>query len=83
MIKVEKRDGRIVSFNPDKITNAISKAFQSTEGKYDINEVLKLTEEVVKKLDVEDREVVNVEEIQYSRRILGRSFRSESKVYFV
>ena len=84
LIKVEKRDGRIVSFNPDKITNAISKAFQSTEGKYDINEVLKLTEEVVKKLDVEDREVVNVEEIQdIVEEVLGEDHFEVSRKYIL
>lgn len=45
--KIRKRDGRIVDFNPNKITEAIWKAAQSVGGK-DKRTAEKLTKEVVK-----------------------------------
>lgn len=45
--KIRKRDGRIVDFNPNKITEAIWKAAQSVGGK-DRRTAEKLTKEVVK-----------------------------------
>jgi ribonucleoside-triphosphate reductase len=48
--KIKKRDGRIVVFNPEKITEAIFKAAQAVGGK-DRNAAEKLSEEVVKKIE--------------------------------
>ncbi|MEM4297589.1 MAG: vitamin B12-dependent ribonucleotide reductase [Nitrososphaerota archaeon] len=44
--KIRKRDGSIVSFDPEKIFTAISKAFSAT-GRKDENAVRRMTEEVV------------------------------------
>ena len=38
LMKVIKRDGRIVDFKKDKIKNAIMKAFIDVDGKGNINE---------------------------------------------
>ncbi len=40
--KIKKRDGRLVKFNVEKITNAIAKAGAAT-GEFDLPEARKLT----------------------------------------
>ncbi len=63
MIKqVKKRDGRIVDFDQNKITEAIAKAFKATTGRSDFITSNKLSELVVKKLEVEN--LPSVEEVQ-------------------
>ena len=46
MEKVVKRDGRIVDFNSEKITNAIAKAGQVTK-EFDVNTAKTLTDRVI------------------------------------
>ena len=41
-IKIKKRDGRLVKFNAEKITNAIAKAGTAT-GEFDVKEARKMT----------------------------------------
>lgn len=71
MYKVEKRDGRIVQFNKQKVENAIYKAFLDDEfgDKYneEANENVKeMLERVVKKIDNKYKKdsIIHVEEIQ-------------------
>ncbi len=63
--KVKKRDGRIVSFNPEKITHAIFKAAKAVGGE-DYERAKFLTDQVLKKLDEEfdGTKTPTVEEIQ-------------------
>lgn len=63
--KVRKRDGRIVAFDPKKITDAIFNAAQSVGGK-DRSTAENLTKEVVKLLEENTKpsEVPTVEQVQ-------------------
>ena len=65
MYKVRKRDGKIVSFDINKISEAIIKAFESLEKDYDRNVIdflaLKVTAEFNDKIE---NDIVDVEVIQ-------------------
>ncbi|MEM2605409.1 MAG: ribonucleoside triphosphate reductase [Candidatus Pacearchaeota archaeon] len=62
--KVEKRDGRIVDFDQNRITDAIFKALTAT-GEADGKEAKKLSDKVVKILERRFKEEIpNVEQIQ-------------------
>jgi ribonucleoside-triphosphate reductase len=63
--QVRKRDGRVVEFVPEKITNAILKAAESVGG-HDTEEAKKLTEKVITVIEYKfsEKEVPTVEEIQ-------------------
>ncbi|MEM0492846.1 MAG: ribonucleoside triphosphate reductase [Candidatus Thermoplasmatota archaeon] len=63
--KIRKRDGRIVDFNPVKITEAIWKAAQAVGGK-DYNKAVKLTEKVLALLEkqLKKGEIPTVEQVQ-------------------
>ncbi|HHF58989.1 MAG TPA: ribonucleoside-diphosphate reductase, adenosylcobalamin-dependent, partial [Thermoplasmatales archaeon] len=63
--KIEKRDGRIVDFDQEKITNAIFKAAQAVGGK-DRERAKYLSDQVVKELEKKygERRIPTVEEIQ-------------------
>jgi len=63
--KIKKRDGRIVDFNPEKITNAIFKAAQSVGGK-DRSIAENLTKQVVELLEkqLKPEEIPTVEQVQ-------------------
>jgi len=63
--KIRKRDGRIVPFNPNNITEAIFSAAQSVGGK-DRNKAENLTKQVVKLLEAETKpgEIPTVEQVQ-------------------
>jgi len=66
MIKrIRKRDGRIVSFKPKKITNAIFKATQAVGGK-DREKAKKLTKKVIELLEkrIKPGEIPTVEQVQ-------------------
>ena len=67
MYKVRKRDGKIVSFDINKIKEAIIKAFEAEEKKYDENVVdfisLKVTADFENKIN---DNIINVEDIQDS-----------------
>ncbi|RKY82023.1 ribonucleoside triphosphate reductase, partial [candidate division KSB1 bacterium] len=62
--KIRKRDGRIVKFDPERITNAISKAGAAT-GEFDRDTAKKLTIKVlaIAQQVIKDR-IPTVEEIQ-------------------
>ena len=62
--KIKKRDGRLVKFNAEKITNAIAKAGAAT-GDFDLSGAKMLTIRVLNLADkVFDNRIINVEEIQ-------------------
>ena len=63
--KIIKRDGRIVDFNPEKITNAIFKAMISV-GEPDRELAEKLTQKVIKKLQktLKKNQIPTVEQVQ-------------------
>jgi ribonucleoside-triphosphate reductase len=63
--KIRKRDGKIVDFNPLKITNAIWKAAQAVGGK-DYKKSIELTDNVIQRLEKELKkgEIPTVEQVQ-------------------
>ncbi len=63
--KIRKRDGKIVDFNPLKITNAIWKAAQAVGGK-DYKKSIELTDNVMKRIENELKkgEIPTVELVQ-------------------
>ena len=81
--KIKKRDGKIVNFNPDKITDAIAKAGLATEEfKYDrakalTDKVLKRAEETIK------TRTPNVEQIQdiVEEVLMESSFKKTAREY--
>ncbi len=63
--KIRKRDGRIVDFNPEKITNAVWKAMVAV-GEADMEMAKKISRQVVEKLEsrLKKGEIPNVEQVQ-------------------
>ncbi|MHA2146313.1 MAG: adenosylcobalamin-dependent ribonucleoside-diphosphate reductase [Candidatus Thorarchaeota archaeon] len=62
MLKVEKRNKRVVDFDDSKIEAAIMKAFESINA--DTGPVRGLTKEVVQIINEQDRDEIHIEEIQ-------------------
>ena len=81
--KIKKRDGKIVNFNPEKITDAIAAAGTATEEfKYD--RAKQLTEKVLKKAEEEIKErTPSVEQIQdlVEQVLMESSFKKTAKAY--
>lgn len=63
MTKIHKRDGRIVAFDPQKISTAISKAFSATREK-DGKAVSALTSKVLIELSKKSKAITHVEDVQ-------------------
>jgi len=63
--KIRKRDGKVVDFNPIKITDAIWKAAQAVGGK-DYRKANELTDKVIENLEKELKkgEIPGVEQVQ-------------------
>ncbi|MEN6620676.1 MAG: ribonucleoside triphosphate reductase [Smithella sp.] len=83
--KIKKRDGRLVRFNAEKITNAIAKAGVAT-GEFDAQEARKLTIKVLNLAEkFFDSRVPTVEEIQdiVEEVLLQSSFRKTAKAYII
>jgi len=83
--KIKKRDGRLVKFNAEKITNAIAKAGAAT-GEFDVQEARKLTIKVLNLSDkLFDGKVLNVEEIQdiVEEVLLLSPYRKTAKAYII
>jgi ribonucleoside-triphosphate reductase len=82
---IKKRDGRIVKFNADKITNAIAKAGNAT-GEFEDASARKLTIKVLSLAEklFEDT-VVSVEEIQdiVEEILLSSPYRKTAKAYII
>jgi ribonucleoside-triphosphate reductase (formate) len=83
--KIKKRDGRLVKFNAEKITNAIAKAGAAT-GEFDIKEARKLTIKVLSLTEkLFDSRILDVEEIQdiVEEVLLQSSYRQTAKSYII
>jgi len=83
--KIRKRDGRLVKFNAEKITNAIFKAGQAT-GEFDLPVARKLTIKVLNLAEkLFDDRIVNVEEIQdiVEEVLLDSPYRKTAKAYII
>ncbi len=63
-ITVVKRDGKKVTFDGTKIALAIKKGFDSIEGKYDEDDVNKVYNKVIEKIEQAKKEKIKIEEIQ-------------------
>ena len=61
-MKVQKRDGRIVEYNADKITAAIKKANVEVDNSQKVSD--DLIEEAIGNVEKTDKEVIPVETIQ-------------------
>lgn len=83
--KIRKRDGRLVKFNADKITNAIAKAGAVT-GEFDVREARKLTIKVLNLAgQLFNGKILSVEEIQdiVEEVLLQSTFRKTAKSYII
>jgi len=83
--KIRKRDGRLVKFNAEKITNAIAKAGAAT-GEFDHTEARKITIKVLSMAEkLFDGKVLSVEEIQdiVEEVLLQTTYRKTAKSYII
>ena len=86
MYKVRKRDGKIVSFNIEKISDAIIKAFESLDKDYDKDVIdflsLKVTSDFNDK--IKDN-IIGVEDIQDSveRVLIKADYADVAKAYIL
>ena len=83
--KIKKRDGRLVKFNAEKITNAIAKAGAAT-GEFDLPVAKMLTIRVLNLAEkVFDNRIINVEEIQdiVEEVLLSSPYRKTAKAYII
>ena len=81
--KIKKRDGKIVNFNPEKITDAIAAAGSSTEEfKYERAENLakKVIERAEKEITVRTPSVEQIQDI-VERILMESSFKRTAKAY--
>lgn len=90
MDKVVKRDGKIVEFNSEKITNAIAKAAQVTK-EFDKNTARSLTDKVIEQTQAliesksENLKAASVEEIQdiVEYILLSSDYKKTAKSYML
>ena len=83
--KIRKRDGRIVKFNADKITQAIAKAGAATD-EFDTAGAKKLTLKVLNLAQqIFDSKIMTVEEIQdiVEEILLSSPYRKTAKAYII
>lgn len=83
--KIKKRDGRLVKFNAEKITNAIHKAGVAT-GEFDLAVAKKLTIRVLNLAEeLYDSKITTVEEIQdiVEEVLLSSPYRRTAKSYII
>ena len=83
--KIKKRDGRVVKFNPGKITKAIAKAGEAT-GEFKEATAQKLTLKVLNLAQQAiTKKIPTVEEIQdiVEEVLLGSSYRKTAKAYIL
>lgn len=83
--KIKKRDGRLVKFNAEKITNAINKAGMATE-EFDLTVAKKLTIRVLNLAEeLFDNKIMTVEEIQdiVEEVLLSSPYRRTAKSYII
>ncbi|MCQ2747809.1 MAG: ATP cone domain-containing protein [Mycoplasmoidaceae bacterium] len=63
-MKVIKRDGREVKFNPSKIHDAVIAAAVANNIAISEDNLIKITDSVIKKIEAENKDSAEVEEIQ-------------------
>ncbi len=82
---IKKRDGRIVPFDSQKITDAIIKAFTATYRQNSDDTAAELTDKVVAILEVENCETPEVEHIQdiVERVLMDNGYISTAKAYIL
>jgi len=84
--KIRKRDGKVVDFNPIKITNAIWKAAQAVGGK-DHRKAAELTDKVLELLEKELKrgEIPTVEQVQdiVEKTIIEEGHAKTAKAYIL
>ncbi|MDD5168393.1 MAG: ribonucleoside triphosphate reductase [Syntrophales bacterium] len=83
--KIRKRDGRLVKFNAEKITNAIAKAGAAT-GEFDHKVANRLTIRVLNLAEkLYGNKIIGVEEVQdiVEEVLLGSSYRHTAKSYII
>jgi ribonucleoside-triphosphate reductase (formate) len=83
--RIKKRDGRLVRFNAEKITNAIARAGAAT-GEYDMAAARKLCIRVLNLAEkLFDDKVMSVEEIQdiVEEVLLNSPYRQTAKAYII
>ena len=83
--KIQKRDGRVVNFEPDKITNAIRKAFAAVKGG-DEGVASRLTEKVVQLLSERFKEQIpGVEDVQdiVEEVLINEGYADVAKAYIL
>lgn len=86
MIKqIQKRDGRLVSFDKHKIKVAIGKAFEASKEKKSKKTVTFLTDKVVSVLETENNDNINVEHIQdiVEQTLVTNGFIKTAKEYII
>lgn len=86
MIKqIQKRDGRLVSFDKHKIKVAIGKAFEDSKEKKSKKTVTFLTDKVVSVLETENNDNINVEHIQdiVEQTLMTNGFIKTAKEYII
>ena len=82
---IQKRDGRTVFFDINKIANAIQKAFEATSGAKDYAICLEMAQEVSDYFEAQGTESPNVEQIQDSveKVLIDHGFVSTAKAYIL
>ena len=83
--KVQKRDGRIVDFEPNKIVNAIRKAFIAVRGE-DEEMAQKLSDEVIQILSENFKEQIpGVEDVQdiVEKVLIDEEYTDVAKAYIL
>ncbi|MFB3926156.1 MAG: ribonucleoside triphosphate reductase [Syntrophales bacterium] len=83
--KIRKRDGRLVPFDAEKITNAIAKAGGAT-GEFDVTAARRLTIKVLTLAEnLFDNKIMTVEEIQdiVEEVLLSSPYRKTAKAYII
>ena len=83
--KIKKRDGRLVKFNAEKITNAVAKAGVAT-GEFDVAAARKLTIKVLNLAEkLFDGKIMTVEEIQdiVEEVLLTSMYRRTARAYII
>lgn len=86
MIKqIQKRDGRLVSFDKHKIKVAIGKAFEASKEKKSKKTVTFLADKVVSVLETENNDNINVEHIQdiVEQTLMTNGFIKTAKEYII
>ena len=82
---IRKRDGRLVPFDPEKITSAIAKAGNAT-GEFDTDAARKLTIKVLALAEnIYNNSIFSVEEIQdiVEEVLLSSPYRKTAKAYII